>query len=109
MASFNNIIQFTINVRESFRGPPHGHAGHGFASTPSLYRALQRLSLNILRMEAQAPGLGVEAVQTAALPEDAKNAKTPQAVLSDEVDEYSGRRAMLTHHGATSSSLSNAT
>ena len=93
MESSQNIIQFADTARERVRGPPHGHAGHGFASAPSLYRALQRLRLVIQRMKAQAPGLVVEAVQTAALREDANNTRTTQAVIHDEADEYDGRRA----------------
>ena len=90
MESSQNIIQFTDTARDRFRGPPHGH---GFASAPSLYRALQRLRLDIQRMKAQAPGPVAEAVQTAALREDANDARTTQAVIHDEADEYGGRRA----------------
>ena len=87
MESSQNIIQFTDTARDRFRGPPHGH---GFASAPSLYRALQRLRLDIQRMKAQAPGPVAEAVQTAALREDANNTRTTQAVIHDEADEYGG-------------------
>ena len=90
MESSQNIIQFADTARERVRGPPHGH---GFASAPSLYRALQRLRLDIQRMKAQAPGPVAEAVQTAALREDANNTRTTQAVIHDEADEYGGRRA----------------